>query len=720
MSFEQYRNWQAENTVFEGIAVHNAVQITLTGEGDADRLWIGYGSASLLTVLGISPVLGRWFLPGEEGPSSGDTAPVVVLSYDTWQNRLGGDRDIIGRSLTLGGIDRTIVGVLPPSFRLRYLGMHWLGEDRDGRRDVWAPLGTSGLGNGNNLEAIARLTPGFTIQQAQVETSRIIRATRNDTDVRLVPRSDDETDGLDSPLKILFGATGMLLLIACGNIATLSLGELQGRRFELTTRSALGAGHGRIARQLITESLLVGLLGSLVGAMLAVGGTKLLIALAPPLPRIGTIGVDLRVLVFAALAGSLAGLVFGTIPAVVSVKESTSAAVIGSGRTTAARRRGFEKVVIVSEMALTVVLLVAAGLFARSLSELLAVDPGFDPTGLATVKVAIPSSEYESIRSTSSAYRQILDALEGIPGVVAATAASRLPFPGLTNTTTRRIIGRDDGDVISAQQVRVLPGYHETMGIRLIAGRTFTEADGPDAPTVMVISENIARRYFPDESPIGAQLRGDITIVGVVADVKRNRLGVEADRVFYTSLLQRPQWSARLVARTGGDPRALVRQMREVVRSIDSSVPVTEPNTMAALIKESASEERYRTLLMCVFGTLACLLAAVGVFGVAARAVAQRTREYGIRIALGAESRGLMKAVIRSSLASGLAGSAVGVIIALFITRLMSRLLFGVLTWDPATYGAVVLILVVVSMLAGYVPARRVTRVDPVEVLRTE
>jgi predicted permease len=725
MSFAQYRDWQAENTAFEDIAVHNAVQTTLTGTGDPDRLWIGYGSASLLSVLSVQPVLGRWFLPGEEGPSAGEAAPVVVISYDTWQNRLGGDPEILDKTLTLDGVDRAIVGVLPQSFRLRYLGMHWLGEDRDGKRDVWIPLGTRPMGgNGNNLEAIGRLALGVTVEQAHAETSRIMQATREETDVRLLPRAADETYGLNSPLMVLFGATGLLLLIACGNIATLSLGELHGRRFELITRSALGAGRQRIVRQLLTESLLLGIIGSLVGASLAVGGTKVLIALAPPLPRLSTIGVDIRVFCFAALLGTLTGLVFGTFPAFVSIRNSVSATMSGSRRTGSVRHGRFERIIITSEIALTVVLLVAGGLLGRSLAQLLSVDPGFNPEGLATVHIALPRDEYGTPQTASAAYNRITAGLEAIPGVTAATAATRLPFPGLTNTTTRRIVGREDEDGISAQQVRVLPGYHETMNIPLLAGRTLTDADGPDAPPVMLISENIARRYFPNESPLGAQVGGwaigGITIVGIVGDVKRNRLGVEADRVFYTSVLQRPQWSLRIVARTDGAPSALLTQMRDVIRSFDGTVPVTEPNTMAALIEESASEERYRTLLMAVFGGLASVLAAVGVFGVAARAVALRTREYGIRIALGAESKGLERSILRGTLKTGLLGTVAGLFLAVWVTRLMSQFLFGVLAWDPLTYGVVALLLIAVCLSASYIPARRVTRVDPVEVLRAE
>jgi putative ABC transport system permease protein len=701
LSFEQYRVLQAKTTVFQGVAVHNAIQTTLTGEGDADRLWIGFGSASLMRVLGVQPVLGRWFLPSEEGGVDGGAAPVVVISYETWQSRLGGDPNVLSRKLTLNGTECTIVGVLPPSFRLRYLGMHWLGEDRTGKRDVWGPLGAPGLGNGNNLEAIARLATGVSFERALVETSNILSPTESDAEVRLVPRGFDETQGLNSPLLLLFGATGLLLLIACGNIASLSLGEVHGRRFELATRGALGAGKRRIVRQLLTESILLGLAGSVIGALIAVGLTEVLAALAPPIPRADTAGVDIRVFSFAAALGTLAGLVFGTAPSFTSVRHSVSSSLRSSGRTSSARRGSFERVVISSEIALTVVLLIGGGLLGRSLFRLLAVDPGFDPAGLATIRVNLPQDGYASVAETAEAYAQLTAALDAIPGVISATAATRLPFPGFTNTTSRGIV-RSDGTIqqIGAQQVAVWPGYHETMGIPLLAGRTLSESDGPDDPSVMVITENLARRYWPNESPIGTRLQGwggiDITIVGVVGNVKRNRLGVEPDPVFYTSLRQRQAPDVRLAIRTAGEPSAFLASMHNVVRAFDDRVPVTDLTTMNDLITKSTSEERYRTMLMIVFGGLACLLAAVGVFGVVARAVALRTREFGIRIALGAESRGLMRRELHGSLR------------------------IGVMAWDPVTYAAVALILIVVSLVASYVPARRVTRVDPVEVLRTE
>jgi len=601
--------------------------------------------------------------------------------------------------------------------------MHWLGEDRTGRRDLWVPLGTDALGNGNNLEAIARLTRGVSVQQALAETSRILAETRHNSRVRLVPRAEDETSGLNSPLLLLFGATGLLLLIACGNIATLSLGELQGRHFELTTRSALGAGRSRIVRQLLTESLLLGVFGSLTGALLAVAGTKVLIAMSPPIPRVGAVGVDIRVFCFAALLGTLAGLVFGTIPAFVSMRNAVSATMSGSARTVAAGRGRFERVVVASQIAVTVVLLVAGGLLGRSLSKVLEVDPGFEPDGLATIQITLPGDDYGNPEASAAAYEELTAGLAAQPGATAATIATRLPFPGLTNTTSYRVVSREDEDAISAQQVVVMPNYYETMGIPLLAGRTFTDADGPDAPRVMLISENIARRYWPNESPIGAQLGSasrPFTIIGVVGDVKRNRLAVDADRVFYWPLLQYPSINLSLVTRTTGEPNAMLAGMRDVVRSFDSNVPVTDLNTMPALIRESASEERYRTLLMAVFGGLACVLAAVGVFGVAARGVALRTREYGIRLALGAESRALIRRILEGSLQTGLVGTVAGLFVAVWATRLMSQFLFGVLSWDPLTYGVVAAMLVGVCLLASYIPARRVAKVDPVEVLRIE
>jgi len=718
LSFEEYRAWQAANTVFEGVAVHNAVETTLTGEGPAERIALGVGSASLLSVLGVEPVLGRWFLPGEEAVVLGQASAVTVVSYETWRRRLGGDPGVLGRTLVLDGVPHTIVGVLPAGFRLRHLGMHWLGEDQSGVRDVWKPLG-SALGNGNNLEAVARLRPGVSLAQALGETRSILLAKRERGDVRIVPRTEDETEGLSAPLLVLFAATGLVLLIACANIATLSLGELHGRRAELVTRSALGASRRRLAGQLLTESLLVGTFGTAVGALVAVAGTRILVALAPPLPRVEAVGVDVRVLGFAVALGLLAVVAFGTLPALLSARRS-AVGTPAATRTATGRRAGFERWLVALEIALTVVILVAGGLLGRSLQQLLAVDPGFAPEGLATVRVFIPDAGYASPEDVGRAQAELVATIAAIPGVSRASAITRLPFPGLTNTTTLTVLGPDGqrGPHISAQQLYVAPGYHETMGIPLLAGEHLPA----ETPGAVLVNERIAREYWPTGSPVGVPVamgRGSTTIVGIVGNTKRNALGVEADRALYMAL--RPyDRDISLVARTSGDARAMARRMRDGVRAYDPDLPVRQVTTLAELVAASASQERYRTMLMTVFGALATLLAAVGVFGVTAQGVVGRTREMAIRISVGASERRLVGAVVGRALGTGAVGIAAGLVAAAWMGRWLAGLLFGVGPIDPPTYAVVAVLLAGICAGASLLPARRIAGIDPARVLGAE
>jgi putative ABC transport system permease protein len=723
ISFGQYRDWQVANTLFDCVAVHNAVQATLTTRDGAERVWIGFGSASLLSVLGVQPVLGRWFRPEEEGRKPGEGAsPVAVVSYETWQVRLGGNPKVLGTTVTLDGRAHAVVGVLPAGFRLRYLGMHWLGADRDGRRDVWAPIGTPGLGNGNNLEAVARLARGVPDDRVIAEATRIFEASRPGALVRLAERASDETRGLTSPLLLLFAATGLLLLIGCANVAALLLGELVARRRELSTRMALGAGASRIARQLLTETLVIGALGGVIGAGLAFAGTRLMVALGPPLPRVEAVRVDPGVLAFAVVLAMVAAAVSGTLPALTSARRG--AAVLDPSRGASRARGRLERAVVASEVAMTVVLLVVGGLLGRSLTRLLAVDPGFEPAGLATIRIALPDDRLRTAEAAAATYEEILARIRALPGVTAASATTRLPFPGETNTSTASFVDRNGaGRQFGAQQERVLPGYHETLRIPLRLGRTFTAADDRAGEPVAMVSENIARRFWPGRPAVGERITWngrDVTIVGVAGDVRRNSLGAASDPVVWVPLLQSRDRDLRLVARTAGDPASLLPAMRRTIQSFDARIPVTEASVVPALIRASASEERYRTTLMLVFGALGCILAAVGVFSVAARSVALRAREFGVRLALGADCGRLMRRVLGESVGLGGIGLGIGLLAALAVTRTVGAFLFGVATWDPVTYVSVSVVVLVVVAGATLIPIRRVANLAPSDVLRHE
>jgi predicted permease len=430
------------------------------------------------------------------------------------------------------------------------------------------------------------------------------------------------------------------------------------------------------------------------------------------------------VLLFAVCAGLLASVLFGTLPALLSAKRS-AAGMSGANRTSSARRSGLERWLVSAEIALTVMLLITGGLLGRSFQRLLAVDPGFDPRGLATVSVYLPSETFRTTDDLPAVYDELMEAIRDLPGVTQATAISRLPFPGLTNTTTLRFFGRDGAEdfLISAQQLYALPNYHETMGIPLVEGEGLVEGWGTEGSPGIVLSENIARDYWPGGSAVGALFKHwgrDGQITGVVGSVKRNALGAAADPAWYASLRDRPNRAVSLVARTDRDPRALARDMREKVRSMYPDVPVRQVSTLPDLILASTAQERYRTFLMSVFALMATVLAAVGIGGVTARAIARRKKELGIRLCLGAAEDGLLRNVVGNGLMMGLVGTIVGVIVAAAAGRLLHRFLFGIEPFDVPTYGMAAGFLLVVVGLASYLPARRIAELDPARVLRAE
>jgi predicted permease len=729
---DQYRLWRENNTLFEDVAIYLASAWghgTVSGAGQPQRVSIGTATASLLPVLGVNPALGRWFLPGEQGTEPGGAAPVAVVSFEFWTRMFGADPDVLGQVFVLDGIGRTIVGVLPQGFRLRWLTESPLGTREVASKEVWVPFGQlyDCIGCGSSMyQAIGRLKPGVTVDQAFAETRTILTAgtTSDEITVRLVPREVDERRGLGTPLVLLLAATGLLFLVACGNIAILSLGEMNGRRQELATRSALGAGTARIMRQLITESLILGLLGSAFGVLVALAGTRGLLMLAPPIPRIDEVGVNGLALTFSATLGIISGLVFGTVPSILMARTSIAATLRASGRTSTGRTRRFQRTVVVLEIALTAVLLVTGGLLTRSLSRLLAVDPGFASQNLATVHVSLPETGYDGQEAHAAFVVEVLQQLEGIPGVVAVTAANNLPFPGTTSGWGVRDEATDPSlPRLSGKLFHVAQGYHEMMGIPLVEGRTFIDADGPDAPAVTVVSEGLARRLWPNESPIGRRLWypwTTTTVVGVVGDVRRETLGAPPDLVFYVPFSQHTTAQVSFAARITGNAALMIPQMRDAVWSVDGELAITNSGTMASLISRSANDERYRTLLMGMFGVLAAALAAVGVFAVTARAVAQRTREMGIRMALGAREAEMVTTVLRGSIATSLLGVAIGIFGAFWASRIVSGFLFDVEPSDPLTYGAVASALLILCLLASYLPARRIARLDPVDVLKAE
>lgn len=718
---------------FREVAVHRAATVTLSGVGAPVRLDVGEASAGFFPLLGIRPLLGRTFLPGEEGP----WAPhLVVLSHELWHGRFGSDPTIVGRSVTLNGEPFVVIGVLPPGVRVHSSFYNVVNSAIDtGDRALWVPANWGRMDdpNGNiDLEPVARLQPGVTREEAVAETDALLRAGQSQEALqfRLATPKEEVVGGHRAPLFLLLGASGLLLLIACGNAATLLLGEAFDRRGEISTRVAMGASRGRIARQLLTESLILGVAGSLVGLALTPMGIRTFLALGPVLPRLQNVEVNRVVLLTSILTGVACAVVFSFGPALLHHERSIHALLQRGGRWGTARAGKLQASLVTGELALTVILVITGGLLVRSLGELGKVDPGFDARGVATVRVQIPEGHFgsdgEARRDgTRQLRREVLRRVRAIPGVLHAGAIDGLPFPGGLNGTSFQVKGTDDEEpqTVLARNRLASRGYFGAMGIPLLAGRDFTDADMDEGTDrVIIINETMAREFLAGGSPLDARITegGDpYRIIGVVGDVRERHLAEEPRPMVYrhASLSSR---DFSIVARTVGDPGDLVPLMREAVRATDPGVPVAQETTLKALVAGSEAAERFRTFLVATFGFLATVLAVVGVFGVTARSVAHRTREMGIRMALGAQGGRLVRMTALSTLQAGGLGILLGIVGALVTTRLLTTFLFGIRPWDWGTFGTATLFLTALCVGAAALAARRVTRVDPMRVLREE
>jgi predicted permease len=689
------------------------------------KISIGVASANLLEVLGVRTSLGRFFAEDEVFPTNADPAPVVVLSHEFWTSAFGSDPDVIGTVQKIWLSQREVIGVLPPGFRLPsdgYSAFYARGGVDGGARDVWIPLD-----EGPDNELLARLSPGASVERAQLEIQQLLDATRPLIDLRgfgldgvdiyarVETRKNAVTRGFGAPLSLLLGASLLLLVVACVSISGLLIGAGLERRREIMVRLALGAGRARVLRLLLAESALLGLLGALSGLLFAWAGMDALLAIAPSIPRANEIGVDLRVLAFATVCGLGASLVFGLVPA-----WSTTGVSLTSRGTTAERSsRMLQSGVLTAQVALTTVLLVAGGLFARSFVGLMSVDPGFDPEGIVVGDIVLPG-----VSDQAGYVRMIVDmqqSLESLSGVTSASAALRVPFGGLFGNDYFTFFR--DGELIEvnvAAQRRVLTNYFSMMGIEVIRGRAFTESAGPDHPGEMVVSESLAERFWPGESPIGVTVNhygNQRTIVGVVAEVRKKELGSLPEPVFYLSLIQHPSLEFTVIARAAAGPTQVMASLADVIRSVDSDITVSRVRSMRSLIADSETDDRFRTTLVMIFAALATLMAAVGVFGVAARGVATRWREIAVRKALGAPDRELVLGVVKASMRSALMGVGLGAAVAYSSAEVISSFVFGIPSRDPATFIVVLLLLAACCTLAAYLPARRVTQIEPIRAM---
>jgi predicted permease len=715
------------------VAAHRAATLTLSGVGDPVRLDVGEASADLFRVLGIRPFLGRTFLPGEEGPNS---PRLVVLSQELWKGRFGSDSTVLGRPINLDGEPFEVIGVLPPGVRVHSSFYNVANAAIDtGDRALWVPANWGRMDDPNgsmDLEPVARIQPGVTREEAAAETDALLRGEISPEmlQFRLSTLKEEVVRGHRMPLFLLLGASGLLLLIACANAATLLLGEAADRGREISTRVALGAGGGRIARQLFTESLILALASSLVGLVLTPMGIRAFLALGPSLPRLQDVAVNRSVLLASILSGVVCAVVFGFGPALLQHKRSPHALLQREGRWSTGGGSRLQGSLVTGQLALTLVLVISGGLFARSLGELGRVDAGFDPGRVATVRVQIPEGHFGSDREgrlegTRRLRQEVLGRVRAIPGVLHAGAIDGLPFPGGLNGTSFQVQGASDDEprTVLARNRLASRGYFGAMGIPLLAGRDFTDADGDEGgERVVIINETMAREFSAGGSPLDARITegGDpYTIIGVVGDVRERHLAEEPRPTVYrhASLSTR---DFSIVAGTTGGPENLVPLLRQAVRTADPGVALTQETTLEAVLRESSGAERFRTFLVAAFAGMAAVLALVGVFGVTARSVSRRSREMGIRMALGAGSGGLVRMMALATLRAGVLGIVLGIVGALVTTRLLTAFFFGIHPWDLWTFAGAVFLLGFLCVGAAILAAQRVTRVEPMRVLREE
>jgi putative ABC transport system permease protein len=721
-----FLDWQKQNTVFDKLAAIQGAAFNISGDGEPERFRGARISAGLFEMLGVKPAQGRAFLDEEDQPGRNN---VVILSQGLWNRRFGGDTNIVGQAITLNATSYTVIGVMPSGFSI---------PDRD--TDLWTPVAFSAQQaqqhGAHYISVLGRLKPGVTVDQAQTEMSgiaeRIAEQYPNSNagwNVKISPMLEYDVRDMKSVLLFLLGAVTLVLLIACANVANLLLARATARQKEVAIRTALGASRWRIARQLLTESVLLSLVGGGVGLLLAWWGTGLLLALAPEdLPRVKDVALDNRVLGFTLLVTLLTGLIFGLVPAMQASRPNMNETLKEGGRGSTGGHHRVRSSLVVSEVALALLLLVCAGLMIRSFLRLQQVNPGFNPNNALAIAVSLPGKKYPEGDQQAAFFTQLIEKVQALPGVQAVGVTQSLPIQS-DYVLGFNIQGRPPdapGEDVSTNYYAVSPDYFKAMGIPLLRGRLFTEQDRKDAPRVALINETMAKKYFPDEDPIGKHI--NVTngperfreIVGIVSDVKQYGLDQPTTAQTYEPFLQTPFSGMTLVVRTEGNPTSLSAAIRGQVLAVDKDQPVSRIRPLDQIISDSVSKQRFSMTLLGVFAVLALLLAAVGLYGVMSYAVTQRTHEIGIRMALGANARDVLRLIIGHGMKLALIGVAIGLIASLILTRVMASFLFGVSATDPVTFIAISVVLSGVALAACFVPARRALKVDPMVALRYE
>jgi putative ABC transport system permease protein len=733
VSYPNFLDWREQNKVFEQMAALPSVNLdmTLTGGDEPEKVEGTFASVSFFSLLGVNAAMGRTFLPEDDKP---DAKPVVVISEGLWKRRYGSVPNIIGKEIVVDGENATIVGVMPGEF------------DFPKGVDLWAALTYSPDSwmksrNFRVLRAIGRLKEGVTVAQAQADMDTI--AARLSTEypkdnegfgVILIPLIQTIFGNVRPALYILMGAVFFVLLIACVNVANLLLARAATREREIAVRMTLGAGRLRLIRQLLTESLLLAIIGGGLGLLLAAYGIDYLVALAPEdIPRIKTVGINGQVILFTLALTFATSIIFGLAPTLQASRPNLNDSLKDSSTRTGGSVRGkrLRSFLVVSEIALSVILMVGAGLMVRSFSRLQSLDPGYRPENILTFRLALVQSKYPKSENRKAFFEQLLKRIEALPGVESAAVVLMRPLSGTVGWDYPFTVeGQNTEDQAAnpySNYEAISPNYFRTMGIPVIKGRDFTDQDRSDAIKVVIVSESMARKYWPDEDPLGKRIRFGkpesnapwLEVVGVVKDGRYREW--DATRFdIYAPYLQKSEYRTDFVIKTKINPLSLAGSIRSEVYAIDKDQAITAITTMEELVSNTLSRPRFNMLLLSVFAVLSLILAAVGVYGVMAYSVSQRTGEIGVRVALGAQNKDILRLIVGQGLLLALIGIVTGMAGAVALTRVMSSLLFGVSATDPLTFLVIAVLLAGVAVLACYIPARRALKIDPIVALRHE
>ena len=726
-----FLDWRAQVDAFDEIAALTYSNVNLTGVAEPERIQGAVVTTNLFSTLGVQPAIGHAFVAEDEKPDSQRT---VIVSHGLWQHRFGSDPEFIGKTLTLNGNPVVVVGIMPPAFDLEFPITRQV--------DMWMPMRIAASNSDRQshyLYVLGRLKRGVTLEQAQAgmnvlasQLQQQYPKTNSGRGANIVSLHQQLVGKVQPYLRLLFAAVGFVLLIACANVASLMLARVTARHKEVAIRMAIGASRWRVVRQLLIESILLSSVSGLAGLLIAYWGTDLLVAMAPTeVPRLGEVGLRAPVFAWTLGVSMITGVLFGLAPALGASKPDLNESLKEGGRSSAGTGRSrMRHILVVSEIALALVLLIGAGLMIRSFARLQNVSPGFDPKNLLTMNISLPRQKYGENATISSFFNRLLEAVGSVPGVEAVGGIDPLPLGGSDGTTGFVVEGapsRAVGDRPEVGERTITSQYFDAMRIPVLKGRAFSESDREDAPRVVIINEALAQRFWPDEEAIGKRLGFRAKepqiwheVVGIVGNVKHRSLDADPKPELYFPYSQYPGTFMTLVARTASDPVNAIPAIRNQVLALDADQPVFDIKTMNERLSKSIAVSRFIMLMLVAFAGLSTLLAAVGIYGLMAYTVAQRTHEIGVRMALGAEASDVVKLVLRQGLKLVVAGVGLGVAGALALTRLMQSMLFNLSPTDPLTFTVISAILAGVALAACFVPARRAAKVDPMIALRYE